>query len=347
MRQRKADAFLLTNPLNVTYLSGFSGEESSLIVTGNKAILVTDRRYAERAESEAPWLDIITRKRSLIAESAALLSGLSARKALFEEDHISQHDYSALRRNCRLTLPPSKGMIQQLRAKKDHQELKAIRKAISIAQTAFRSVKHNLAPGIRECDVAAMLIYQMRQRGAEKEPFDLIVASGPATSRPHAKTSTRKIRIGDILLIDWGAKYRGYCSDLTRVCFIGKIPPKAREIYQIVLAAQNRAIREIRPGRGGKRIDGAARAFIRQKGYERNFMHGLGHGIGLAPHEIPAIGPSTDLRLTKGMVITVEPGIYLPLWGGIRIEDMILVTKDGAELLTSLPRSIGAALVPA
>jgi len=346
MNRRKADAFLLTHPLNVTYLTGFTGDDSSLILTKNDAFLVTDGRYREQAETQAPWLQVILRKGNMFNAIADLAAGLRLTRMLFEEDHIAYGDFAILHRHSRASLQPSRGVVEALRTVKRPQELRLIRKALSIAQQALRAVKPAIKPGIRECDIAAALVYAMRRRGADKEAFDIIVASGPRSSLPHAKTATRKIREGDLLLVDWGAQYRGYCSDLTRTFFVGNIPDEGRRIYRTLLAAQNHAITEIRPGRGGKRIDGAARAVIRKAGYGGNFMHGLGHGIGLAVHESPSISPSASTRIRQNMVFSVEPGIYIPGWGGIRIEDMVQVTSAGAKRLSTIPRNLHSATIP-
>jgi len=346
MSRRKADAYLLTHPLNVTYLTGFTGEDSSLILTTDEAVLVTDGRFREQAETEAPWLRVVLRKGNMFRAVARLLTRLRLKRVIIEEGHITYADFTSLRRSSRASLLPSRSALEQLRAIKHPEEVRLIRKAVAIAQQALRAVKPKIKAGMRECDVAAALVYETRRRGAEKEAFDVIVAAGHRSSLPHAKTTTRKIQKGDTLLIDWGAQYRGYCSDLTRTFFIGNIPNEARRTYRTVLAAQTRAISEIRPGRGGKRIDGAARAVIRKAGYGENFMHGLGHGIGLAVHETPSLNPSSTARIRKNMVFTVEPGVYIPGRGGIRIEDMVLATEAGAQKLTSLPRTLNSTVIP-
>jgi len=345
MSSRKADALLLTHPLNVTYVTGFSGEDSSLILTRNEVFLVTDGRYREQAEHEAQWLRLVLRKGTMFRALADLFAGLRLKRVIFEADHLTYGDFESLHHSSRTTLLPSHAVVEDLRAVKHPEEIRKIRKALAIAEESLRAVKSRIRTGMRECDLAAMLVYAMRQRGSQKDPFDVIVASGPRSSLPHAKTTTRKISKGDILIVDWGAQYRGYCSDLTRTFFVGNIPYEARHIYRTVLAAQTRAISEIRPGRGGKRIDGAARAVVRKAGYGDNFMHGLGHGIGLAVHERPSLTPSTNTRIRTGTVFTVEPGIYIPGWGGIRIEDVVLATPRGAQKLSALPRTLASAAI--
>ena len=242
-------------------------------------------------------------------------------------------------------LKPEKPLVQKLRCIKEPREVRMIQKAVDIAQKAMRRVRKVICPGIREYELAAEMEYQVRLLGGDKEAFDTIVASGKNSSMPHAQRTDKRLKSGDAVTIDWGARCGFYNSDLTRVFFIGKIKPLFGKIYKIALGAQRAAIKAVRPGVSAHEIDKAARDYISKNGYGKWFAHALGHGLGLEVHETPRIGQKVNTALEPGMVFTVEPGIYLPGRGGVRIEDDVLVTAGGCEVLSNFPRNPGQMIV--
>lgn len=343
----KLDAVLISAPKDVRYLSGFAGEDSFLLLAKSWAVLITDGRFSEQAPDQCPGVEIHTRTGPMAPAVARVLRGRSVRRLGLQGEHVTLSMRDALAEampSRKLRTLPS--ITKKLRAVKDASELKLIRQAVRIAQNAFVELTAN-GPGQligrTEGQVAAELEYLIRQAGAQGAAFDIIVAAGANSSRPHHTPGATKIKSDQPVLFDWGAKVGGYCSDLTRVIFPGKIPPKFREIYDVVRQAQQAGIDAVRASVRCTTPDAAARAVIEQAGYGEQFTHSLGHGIGLDIHEAPGLarksaGASEVLR--AGMVVTVEPGIYLPGLGGVRIEDDVLVTATGCRRLTRLGRRI-------
>ena len=344
--QARIDAILVSRVEDVRYLCGFTGEDSFLLVGGSWAALLTDGRYIEQARRECGDIEVQTRADSL-AKATAELAGKHAVKRLgVQADNVTLLMQDRLNEELKGgKTVPVRDVVGPLRAIKDAGEIKAIRKAIHVAERAFRRLLARGRKGIvgrAERDVAAELDYLMRLEGASGPAFETIVAAGAHGSRPHYRPGSARIRPGQPVLIDWGAKVDGYCSDLTRVIFTGTIPRKLAEIYGVALRAQAAAIRAVRPGVTCRSVDAAAREAVRQAGYADKFLHGLGHGVGLAVHEAPALAAKCGNRLRAGMVVTVEPGIYLPGVGGVRIEDDILVTRRGRQKLSTLPTPLKA-----
>jgi Xaa-Pro aminopeptidase len=348
LRQRKAapEAILVSRVQDVSYLSGFTGDDSMLLLVPDGGVLLTDARYDEQARQECPQLEIVSRKGAMSDAVAEAVSQRKIRKLAFQEQVVSVALHAALASklgNCKLLAVSE--VVTHVRQQKDQEEVRCIRRSASIAQKAFGEL---IKPGRKafigrsECEVAAELEYLMRKHGAQGPSFETIVAAGPHGSKPHHRPGQTRIRPDQAVLIDWGALADGYCSDLTRVVFTGRIPPKIAEIYEVVLEAQQAAIGAIRSGRGVHTIDAAARDALTEAGYGDQFVHGLGHGIGREIHEAPALSPRGRVRLRKGMVVTVEPGVYLPGVGGVRIEDDVLVQTQGQEVLTSLPKTLSA-----
>ena len=346
VRRDRAAAMLISKPQDVRYLSGFTGEDSFLLLAGGSASLLTDGRYQEQAARDCPDLEVHVRTGAVCPLLAGLLKKLKARSLAVQAEHMTVAFQSQLakavapRRVRPLTDP-----VARLRATKDPGEVRQIRRAIRVAETAFKSLLAGGAKrliGRSEREIAAELDYRMRLAGAERPAFETIVAAGSHSSLPHYRPGATRIRRDSALLIDWGATVGGYCSDLTRTAFLGRIPPKLMEIYPIVLRAQAAGIAAARPGVAAKTVDGAARDVIEQAGYGEQFLHSLGHGVGLETHEGPGLGRGGKARLRAGMVITVEPGIYLPKVGGVRIEDDVWIAPDGARRLSSLPRTLRA-----
>jgi Xaa-Pro aminopeptidase len=344
LRRAKLEALLVTKPENVRYLSGFTGEDSWLLVARGRSVLITDGRFAEQAEREAPDVELKLREDGMVATTADLLRHGDLGRAGFEPGSMSVLTHAALREKLRRRdrLEAVEGWVEKLRAVKDAGEVEAIRRSLRIAERSWReTVREALEAGRTERFLAGHLEWTMRRRGADGTAFDTICAAGAHASLPHARPGGRKARPGDAVLFDWGARRDGYNCDLTRVVALDRMPPEIRAIYGVVLSAQRRAIDAVAPGVRCSEVDRAARSWITAKGYGEAFGHGTGHGVGLEIHEAPSFKARSAGRLRAGMVVTIEPGIYLPGVGGVRIEDMVLVTKDGHEVLSRLGKSPG------
>ncbi len=334
-----AEGLLVTNFNNVTYLTGFTGDDSYLLVGRNGDVLVTDSRYTIQLQDECPNLDISIRKRTvkMITAVGRLIRSAKIARLGVEGDSM----VVSLRDRLKAELPKvelvaTSGLVEQFRQIKDKYEIAEIRNAVRIAEKAFGVVRASLKPDMTEKRVSDELEYQIRLFGGQSAAFTTIVGVGPRAALPHATVTDRQIGSSDFVLIDWGAQSAGYKSDLTRVLVTGKISTKLHRIYGVVLKAQAAAIAAIRPGAISRDVDRAARQVIAKAGFGPRFGHGLGHGIGLDIHEGPGLSTDDKKPLKAGQVITVEPGIYLPGWGGVRIEDDVLVTRGGHEVLTTL-----------
>jgi Xaa-Pro aminopeptidase len=339
---KKADAvsLLVTNFANVTYLTGFTGDDSFLLITRGDEILITDPRYTEQLEEECPGLELAVRKPGVtMTELVAKTCQRAKIGALgIEGDSItvSQRDQIA-EKLPQMEIVKTTGLVEQLRAIKDREEIAEIREAIRFAEDAYCRLRPTARPEQTEKQFADAIEHEMRTLGAKCASFPPIVAVGPRAALPHARPTDKRLGEAGYFLLDWGASGRLYKSDLTRMVATGKIPPKLERIYRLVFKAQAAAIAAIRPGVRCHDVDQAARAVIEAAGFGKNFGHGVGHGIGLAIHESPRMARGVQQPLAAGMVVTVEPGIYLPGWGGVRIEDDVLVTRRGHEVLTTLP----------
>ncbi len=351
LRKAKIDALLVTNFLNVTYLTGFTGDDSYLVVTLDDEVLITDRRYDEQLETECPGLKLVVREPGqmmlpttvdTIASLGIVLLGIEAASMT-----VALRDSLALKlAEVDVTIFPIESAIEDLRVVKDKSEVDAIRHAIYVAERAFRVVRSSLRPQMSEFEVATELEYQVRQFGGVCLSFPALVGVGPRGALPHVRPGQRKIGESDFTLIDWGARANHYVSDLTRMVVTGKITSKFRKLYELVLAANLAGIAAIKPGAKCEDVDAAARKVIEKAGHGARFGHGLGHGIGLLVHEAPRLSRNLpDAVLEAGMVVTVEPGVYFPGWGGIRIEDDILVTATGHEVLTNVPKQLDDCLM--
>jgi Xaa-Pro aminopeptidase len=360
LKHEGLDALLISNPVNVSYLTGFSGESSYLILERRKSLLVSDFRFTQQIAEECPGLEANIRPISQTVQQAAaeVLDQLGCRRVGFESAHMSVAALETMRD----LLPAVEwkgepGSVEELRACKDPSEVAAIREAIAIAERAFAMFRAMLRPEDREKDLSDALEMYVRRAGGRCTSFPSIVAVGERAALPHAPPTERTVGEGSLLLVDWGASGRFYKSDLTRVLATRKNllssrnarrdrgDPKLDKIYPVVLKAQQQAIRVTRPGVKASDVDGAARLVIEDAGYGDFFGHGLGHGLGLEVHEAPALRPESSAVLEAGMVVTIEPGIYLLDWGGIRIEDDVLVTPDGCEVLTRVAKDLQSAMV--
>jgi Xaa-Pro aminopeptidase len=344
LKDKSLDALLITEEHNVTYLTGFTGDSSFLVIRRKGQVLLTDKRYTQQLEEECPGLDLAVREPGVKQAdfTCDVLSSLAPPNLGVEPDAISLAMFEKLREKLKATrLAQPENLVESLREIKDKGEIGEIRAAIRIAERAFAVIRNTLRPERSEKEVADELEYQIRLFGGTCGAFPSIVGVGPRAALPHGRpTTSSRIGDSDFVLIDWGARGRLYHSDLTRVLVAGKLSPKLQRVYGVVLAAQRAAIAAIRPGAIMKAVDAAARKVIAEAGMGSLFGHSLGHGIGLAVHEQPRLAPDQDRPLAAGMVVTVEPGIYIPGWGGVRIEDDVLVTKEGCEVLSSVPKEL-------
>jgi Xaa-Pro aminopeptidase len=348
VKQAGAAGLLVTNEKNVTYLTGFTGDSSYLLVTHRESRIVSDFRYVEQLQEECPDLPTHIRPKSKLLRDATVdMIGLAKIANLaVEGDSLTVADYSYFAENLpKVSLGMSRGLVETLRQLKDAGEIEELRRAARQAEKAFAVLRATLRPNRTEKELADELEYQMRLQGADSSSFPPIVAAGPRAALPHARPTLEPIGEHNLLLVDWGASSRGYKSDLTRVLVTGKISPKLERLYGVVLRAQEQAIAAIRPGKTGREIDAIARGVIADAGFGKYFGHGLGHGVGLDIHELPRLSVIDESPLQAGMVVTVEPGIYLPGWGGVRIEDDVLVTRHGHEVLTNCPKELAEMVI--
>ena len=329
LEKEKLDGLFVSKPENVSYLSGFKGGESYLLITQKKNFFITDSRYAEQAKKETKGFKI---------ESGSIVELIKKNKLKrcgFEAKHITYGEVSKIRD--RLTSEeflPTYDLVEDLRVIKTVDEINKIKKAIAVCLAALDSLKGNIKPGDSEARLAAYIEYQMKLAGALRASFDIIVLSGANASMPHGWPSARLIKKNEAVFIDAGALVNGYNSDLTRAYFIGKPPVKIRKIYDIVKRAQELAIKAVRPGAAASEIDRIARNYIKKQGFGDYFGHAVGHGVGREVHEAPSISPKSKAILKPGMVFTVEPAIYVPGLGGIRLEEMVLVTEKGKQVIS-------------
>jgi Xaa-Pro aminopeptidase len=334
------EALLVLRPENRRYLSGFTGSTAYLLITQEEALLLTDFRYLGQAAAEAPHFRVVEFKQPLDGVREELTKQ-NVRQLGFEKDFVTYDQHQGfVAAFAGVELVPVAGLVEGLRAVKDESELVILRQAAKIADDAFAHITGFLRPGLTELEVALELEMFMRKAGAASSSFDIIVASGVRSSLPHGRASEKVLQTGDFVKMDFGAYYQGYCSDLTRTVVLGQPSDKQREIYETVLEAQLHAVANIRPGITGIEADRLARDIIEAKGYGPYFGHSLGHGLGLAVHESPSLSFRGDTVLQAGNVVTVEPGIYIPDFGGVRIEDDIVLTATGNEVLTHAPKEL-------
>lgn len=347
LRRQGLEGLLVTDRLNVTYLTGFTGEDSFLLIWADGQVLLTDARFTEQAEEECPGLDAAVRPVGGTMVEAVRRAVQSARlgRLGIEAENVSVGFFDRLSaRLQQVELVKTTGLVEQLRQIKQPEEVARIRQAVWQAERAFGAMWAGLQGEKTELQLAHELEMHVRSFGARASSFPPIVASGERSALPHARPKPIPIGLSPVVLVDWGANEGLYQSDLTRTLLLGRISAKLRRVYQTVYQAQQKAIFAIRPGVPAEEVDKAARQVIAQAGWGRRFGHSLGHGLGLAVHEGPRLGPTrrnqAAVLLRPGMVVTVEPGVYLPGWGGVRIEDVVLVTRTGCELLSSLPKTL-------
>jgi Xaa-Pro aminopeptidase len=346
MKKLALDGLLLTHPPDLAYLTNFTGDDSVGLITEKDFFLATDFRYQEQVGNEAGWLKVTLRDAKMSEALVTVLATAKVKRIGFEANFTTVGQIDALMtamkaESVNVELVPLDNVMTNLRKVKDDHEVDLIRKSIGIAEEAFDAIRSEIKVGQTENYLAGLLAFEMRSRGASGSSFPVIMAAGPNSSLPHYRPQETLVQRDQPLLIDWGAVYKGYCSDLTRTMLIGRVNPKIRKIYQVVLDAQLAAIAFLRPGVTTLQADRIARDVIEDAGYGKEFGHGLGHGIGREIHEGPTMrktGGEEELR--PGMIVTVEPGIYIPGEGGVRIEDDVLITHSGCEVLSSLDKSV-------
>jgi Xaa-Pro aminopeptidase len=337
------DGLLVTSLPNVRYLTGFSGTSALLFVTARERHLITDFRYATQVRAEVGDLAAVRVERVSLWDGLwAVLPTMSGLSVLgFESAHVPHRDFQRLLESgSRWQWRPQNNLVETLRESKDAGEVALIAAAAGIAVRALERTITQLRAGLSELQVAGILEHALRDEGAEGFAFPTIVASGPRAALPHGRTSSRQIELGDLVLFDFGAEHGGYCSDISRTVVVGRASEEQRAVYEIVREANALAATTIRAGMTGQDADAVARGYIERHGYGDAFGHSLGHGLGLEVHEAPRLARTAEARLTVGAVVTIEPGIYRPDWGGVRIEDDVHLSADGPQLLTHFSRAL-------
>ncbi|WP_193064742.1 M24 family metallopeptidase [Oceanobacillus oncorhynchi] len=340
LEENKADAIIIDSPYNRRYLTNFTGTAGTALITSDKALFITDFRYTEQAAEQAAAFEIIEHKQGMIQEIANQIDKLGVKRLAFEKNYTTYSQFETYQNQFSQELIPVEGIVEALRMIKTPDELEIMKKAAKISDDAFAHIQSFIEPGVKEIDISNELEFFMRRQGATSSSFDTIVASGLRSALPHGVASDKKIEEGELVTLDFGALYEGYCSDITRTVAVGEISAALREIYDIVLEANLRGVKGTKAGMSGKEADALTRDYITEKGYGERFGHSTGHAVGMEVHESPGLSTRSEAILEPGMVVTVEPGIYVPGVGGCRIEDDIVITKDGNERLTFAPKEL-------
>jgi len=342
LRQQGLDGLIITHPANCLYLTGFTGESGALVVERDRATLITDGRFVMQAKEEVRAIRVVLQKGELYPALGEWLRERGLRRVGFDPFLLSLGQWHALRRaagtKCRTI--EAAGIPEGLRACKDAQELAQMREAAALGDKVFESVLALLRPGVRECEIAAELEYQMRKRGGSGPAFPTIVASGKRSALPHARPTAKRLRKNELVVLDLGVILGHYCSDMTRTVYLGRAPRRIREWYQAVREAQAAGVAAVEAGITCGEVDSAARKVLVAAGLEKHFVHSTGHGLGLEVHEQPRVARGQQVRLQAGNVITIEPGVYIEETGGIRIEDTVAVRATGHEVLTRVGRDL-------
>lgn len=337
----ECDVFISDNSISRRYLTHFTGTAGLVFVNSRHNILVTDFRYTQQANEQSSDWEIIEAQDTILDSLEHLFEVHKIKKVAFEGEFITVNRLNEWHlRFPDIEFIPTKDLVLEMRMIKSEYELKQIAKACKIADQAFTQIVSGIRPGMKEIEIALELEYAMRKLGADGNSFDPIVGSGPRGAMPHAMPGDRRLSVGDFVVMDFGCMYQGYCSDMTRTILIGEPTAKHREIYDLVLRAQIAGLNAVKAGVVGKDVDAVARDIITAAGYGDHFGHSLGHGVGLEIHEEPRLSKGGMHTLAPGMVVSVEPGVYLPGWGGVRIEDLVVVTKNGCEILSSTNKEL-------
>lgn len=340
---------LITSPEHVRYLSGFRGSSAWLVVGGGEQVLLTDFRYRDQAVEEASGWTVHVARDGLSGAMRELAKQWGNGRIGFESAHLSVREYAALSAVPADGEPPlvlewreTERLVESLMVVKDEGEVEEIQRAAKITDRVFAEILTLVRPGVTERGIAAELEYRARRLGADRMAFPPIIASGPNAALPHAQPTDREVVEGDMVILDFGASHAGYASDMARTVAVGHISDRLREVYDIVAEAQQAALDAVRPGITAAALDNVARSRIADRGHGEAFGHALGHGLGLRIHDAPSISWRSQDTLAPGMVFTIEPGVYLPGWGGVRIEDLVVVTGDGKKVLSAAPKELVA-----
>jgi len=331
MEQARIDAMLITGPENIRYISGFTGGTDGKLLVADRLVLFTDGRYEKQAQLECPDWELIK-----VASGLDGVAGVCDKfnRVGLESQHLSHHEYMELSALLNAAPVPLTGLIEGLRQVKDEAELDSMRRAAQIGDRVFARVCQMIEPGVTESHVANQIAYWLKEEGCSKEAFDTIAVSGENAALPHGRPGSRRVVPGDMLTLDFGGFYQGYASDMTRTVIIGQASNKLCDVYHKLLEAQEIGVSLIRAGIAAREVDRRVREILRKYALDDYFVHSTGHGVGLNVHEEPRLSSASDAVLQENMVVTVEPGVYIPGWGGIRIEDTVIVRKDGAEIIT-------------
>ncbi len=338
--EHNLDALLITNSYNRRYMTGFTGSAGLAIVSKTDAVFITDFRYTEQAEKQISGFRIVKHEKTIIEEVAEQVKIMKLASIGFEKDDMTYGMYELYNKFVQCQLKPVSGIVEKIRLIKTDDEITILKQAAKIADDAFTHICTFIRPGVTEIEVSNELEFYMRKQGATSSSFDIIVASGVRGALPHGVATDKVIEAGELVTLDYGALYNGYISDITRTVSVGEPSKKMREVYEITLAAQQLAVSKIKPGMTGIEADSIARDYIISKGYGDAFGHSTGHGIGLEVHEGPGLSFRSETILESNMAVTVEPGIYLPGIGGVRIEDDIVMTDTGNERLTQSTKEL-------
>ncbi|MFW6381114.1 MAG: M24 family metallopeptidase [Bacillota bacterium] len=339
LKEHELDGLLVDSGVNRFYLTGFTGTAGRVLFTPDHSYFITDFRYREQAEQQTEGYQILEINKEKEARIGQVLADEGVSRLGFEASSVTVTLLENYREHFPdIELEATKDLIEGLRLLKQQQEVARIEEAIDIAEKGFKHILEYIEPGMTEREIGLELEYFMKKAGGTANAFDFIVASGYRSSLPHGVASDKRVRQGELITIDFGTVSQGYCSDMTRTFVLGQATGRQREIYELVLEAHLKVIEEIKPGMSGREADALARDLIKEAGYGDNFGHGLGHGLGIEVHEQPRLSYTSETTLEPGMVVTDEPGIYLPDWGGVRIEDDLLITEDGCRVLNSLDK---------
>jgi Xaa-Pro aminopeptidase len=346
LRRQKLPAIVLTHLPNIRYICGFTGSAGILFfIAGqrsHKLIFFTDGRYTQQAGEEVVGAKVVIAKKSALLEACEAIKRARLASVGFESEHLPYMVFQQITDQLRgkTRLKPVPGRVEQLRARKDDDEIAHIRAAVLLGSNLFDSALNAIRPGVIEAEVAGELEFAARRSGAEKMSFDTIVAAGPRSALPHGRASAQPVPANGFIILDYGVILAGYCSDMTRTVHLGQISSEHRRMYHAVREAQLASIEAVRPGATCGEVDHAAREILKKAGYGAYFNHSTGHGVGLEVHELPRLAKGQEQKLEPGMVVTIEPGIYIPDDGGVRIEDMVLVTESGHEVLTPTSKDL-------
>jgi Xaa-Pro aminopeptidase len=336
----KLDAFYITHIPNIRYITGFSGSSAYVIITKNKDYFLTDFRYKEQSSKQVKGFEIVVNYQAT-EEMKKIFAAEGFKRVAFESTHMTVNGLEILQQSFPgVEFVPVAERIEKLTMIKTPEEMSMIKKAIEITDRTFSKMLEIIKPGMAEKDVSAEISYWHKKFGADKDSFDPIVASGWRGCLPHGIASDKVIESGEMVTLDFGCIYNGFCSDLTRTISVGEPSDEMKKIYGIVLDSQMKAISSAKEGVTTKELDGVARSYISDKGYGEKFGHGLGHGLGIEVHEMPSVSQRMDIKLPAGVVVTIEPGIYVENLGGVRIEDDIMITQNGCEVLNKSPKEL-------